>query len=698
MRIGWITDLAKNASSFFSIPTYSGEEPGQGSRNTTYMMKQSMFNSIASGCIYMISTSMSEAPLKVYRRAKSGDDEAEDHWMAELIRRPNPFLSPFEIWELTGIYMNTAGASYFELVRTQNNPTAPVLEMYPLRPDRIIPEMDSKRFITGYRYKPDNAGEVFYQPWQVLRIPFLDPFNLADEISPASRAAQEIDIDFRATGFTHRYLTNYGVPPGVLSTDQEITPDQANDIEERWWQKFNPFRGKIGRVPVLGKGSSFQAIGQNFRDMEFESIRNFVETRICGVFGVDPVLLPSWTGITHGGKYSNYAEARRHLWDETIIPLLRRIESKINSQVLSHEPNYYVKFDLSEVQALQENQTEKAQRMRILFDSEIAKLNEVREVVNLDSIGPEGDLFKSEIRAERIKKMREEMGGGEDEGDEEDEPSDKTDDEDKDVEQNSVKLEGLSSDEYIGKIQAAQRNLEKKFQTVMSGFFRDQKKAVVKEVNTNAIDDEQRRKIERQITKVITRSEGILLDLATEHLAEMILTGGEIGAEVIGPDFELDNADVIEFIEAYSLKFAQGVNDATDRQIRGILRRGFAEQWSVTKIRDKIREKFNDYSKERAQTIARTEVIRASSGGSKFAWKKAGVRELQWLAAEGDACPFCEELDGMIVGIDDSFVHEGEEIRAQDEDGNDIQMKVDYESVDHPPVHPNCRCAIIPVV
>src|SRR5690606_40263447 len=106
----------------------------------------------------------------------------EDHWLAQLLRRPNAFLSSFEIWELTGVYINTAGAAYFELVRTHDNPTAPVVEMYPLRPDKIDAVVDPKQFITAYKYRPDNAGEVTYQPWQILRIPYLDPFNLADEI------------------------------------------------------------------------------------------------------------------------------------------------------------------------------------------------------------------------------------------------------------------------------------------------------------------------------------------------------------------------------------------------------------------------------------------------------------------------------------------------------------------------------------
>jgi hypothetical protein len=81
--------------------------------------------------------------------------------------------------------------------------------------------------------------------------------------------------------------------------------------------------------------------------------------------------------------------------------------------------------------------------------------------------------------------------------------------------------------------------------------------------------------------------------------------------------------------------------------------------------------------KYRSETIARTEILRASNEGRNQAWQQ-GVEEgfispvsrKQW-AAEFDACDICMPFDGTDVALGEDFP-----------DGE-------------PPLHPNCRCDVI---
>lgn len=83
--------------------------------------------------------------------------------------------------------------------------------------------------------------------------------------------------------------------------------------------------------------------------------------------------------------------------------------------------------------------------------------------------------------------------------------------------------------------------------------------------------------------------------------------------------------------------------------------------------------------KYRTETIARTEILRASNEGRNQAWQQ-GIEEgyispaaqKQWVA-EFDACEICLPLDGISAPISGSFA-EGD-----------------------PPLHPNCRCDVIMV-
>jgi SPP1 gp7 family putative phage head morphogenesis protein len=81
-------------------------------------------------------------------------------------------------------------------------------------------------------------------------------------------------------------------------------------------------------------------------------------------------------------------------------------------------------------------------------------------------------------------------------------------------------------------------------------------------------------------------------------------------------------------------------------------------------------------SDQRAELIARTEVIRAISTGQKEALLMSGKKRWKWITAMDErVCKICGPLHGKVVNIGEPFlVLKGEEI---------------YNS----PIHPLCRCS-----
>jgi SPP1 gp7 family putative phage head morphogenesis protein len=87
--------------------------------------------------------------------------------------------------------------------------------------------------------------------------------------------------------------------------------------------------------------------------------------------------------------------------------------------------------------------------------------------------------------------------------------------------------------------------------------------------------------------------------------------------------------------------------------------------------------------KQRAEMIARTEIIAASTKGQIETWEDAKRRgvladDLQktWITTPDDKlCPICAPMDGVKVEVSEQF-------------------RVDGESLDGPPAHPNCRCSL----
>lgn len=83
--------------------------------------------------------------------------------------------------------------------------------------------------------------------------------------------------------------------------------------------------------------------------------------------------------------------------------------------------------------------------------------------------------------------------------------------------------------------------------------------------------------------------------------------------------------------------------------------------------------------RHRAETVARTEVIRASNAGQQAVWEQAQAdgrippdAERVWIVTPDDRlCPLCAPMEGMTVSVNATFGR-----------------------VPYPPLHPNCRCTM----
>jgi len=176
---------------------------------------------------------------------------------------------------------------------------------------------------------------------------------------------------------------------------------------------------------------------------------------------------------------------------------------------------------------------------------------------------------------------------------------------------------------------------------------------------------------------------------------------GKKEADVLGiemADF-LDRPDVVAAIRDESFLFAQSLGRSTTDAIRDQLARAIEQGESIPEIKKRLQTVFgfiDDQRKEswRAERVARTEVARAQTIGQREYWKQTGVVESVVWDASGDACPFCLEMDGKVVSINEVYFDKGAEMTVPFS-GKDISMGFNYADVPGPPLHPNCRCTLI---
>jgi SPP1 gp7 family putative phage head morphogenesis protein len=114
--------------------------------------------------------------------------------------------------------------------------------------------------------------------------------------------------------------------------------------------------------------------------------------------------------------------------------------------------------------------------------------------------------------------------------------------------------------------------------------------------------------------------------------------------------------------------FAKMTGDLS-ADVRRVISDGILQERSQGQILKSIDEIADTYDYA-AKRIVRTETMEAVNTGVMDEYRSEGVDKVEWLAAEG-CCPRCQELDGRVYSIDGGV---------------------------HAPLHPNCRCTLIPVV
>lgn len=104
------------------------------------------------------------------------------------------------------------------------------------------------------------------------------------------------------------------------------------------------------------------------------------------------------------------------------------------------------------------------------------------------------------------------------------------------------------------------------------------------------------------------------------------------------------------------------------------LQTGLARGYSVDKMSVVMRDAFTvDFNQ--ARRLIRTESMHFMNQGHLDSYKRHGIEYVEYVATDDDlCCADCEEMDGQIIAISD----------------------LNYDN--QPPLHPNCRCTLAPVI
>lgn len=317
-------------------------------------------NAICYRCIRMIAQSAASIPLRV---REEGEDYKE-HPILDLLNNPNSHQCGPDLFEEWYGYLMVAGNSYLELVSLNETPR----EVYVLRPDRMKIIAGEEGWPQSFQYSVNNQSVTFpikdgNEQAPILHTKLFHPTNDHYGMSPIEAAATAIDIHNAASNWNKALLDNSARPSGALiytAKEGQLTNEQyerlQNELEENFKGATN-----AGKPLLLEGGLDWKNMGLTPRDMDFIEAKYVAAREIALAFGVPPMLL----GIPGDNTYSNYAEANRTFWRQTILPLVERSAKTLTNWLRpSFGTALTLKPDITEVTALAQEREALWQRLQ----------------------------------------------------------------------------------------------------------------------------------------------------------------------------------------------------------------------------------------------------------------------------------------------------------------------------------------------
>jgi HK97 family phage portal protein len=248
------------------------------------------------------------------------------------------------------------GNGYVQVMRDGSG--KPV-ELFALRPERVAVVAGEDGWPSGYRYAV--GDKVLTLPaedgdgWPaVIHLKAFDPADDHYGAGCLAAAAQAVAIHNAASAWNRALLENAARPSGALVMEggegAGLTGDQFDRLKAELTEAFAG-AGNAGRPMLLEGGLRWQPLALTPADMDFAELKAAAARDIALAFGVPPMLL----GLPGDNTYSNYREASRALWRQTLLPLAGKILGGLSEGLRPWWPKLELLVDLDRVPALAED-------------------------------------------------------------------------------------------------------------------------------------------------------------------------------------------------------------------------------------------------------------------------------------------------------------------------------------------------------
>lgn len=308
-------------------------------------------------CINVIAEQICTVPIILYDK-KTKNPIPETDPLYQIFYEPNPYDNFDDMMSSISTFYSLYGEAFITNLPTVGKN----FEMWALDP-RLMKEVVDKDtgMLLGWIYNKKQSFELN----EIIQIKRRNPYNQWRGLSPLVSAATELNIDYKAGKYQESLLANGAVPGGIITVpDNAIMSQEEMTKLRRIWEQRHMGAAKGHKIAVLKGGLKYEPIAFDAQEMEFIDSRKFTRENILLTFGVPAVV----AGLTEGVNRTSAEAQLKLFWRTTIKPILERIQSKFNYDLLpQYYPNVGIKFDYRKIDELQKDFTSDAEVAKKFF-------------------------------------------------------------------------------------------------------------------------------------------------------------------------------------------------------------------------------------------------------------------------------------------------------------------------------------------
>lgn len=314
------TQASSGISGLFAQPTgMEAQMRAQGSNGTLFAI------------VDRIITTYSQVNWRLYRRAASGNPEdrreVTAHAALDLIRKPNSFMTGPALFETAQQHEELTGEQWLLISKVKGSKLP--LELWPVRPDRMRPVTDPRKFITGYEYVGPDGETVPLGLDEVIFMRRPNPLDPYRGLGPVQTILTDLDSSRYSREWNRRFFINGAEPGGILQVDKRLTDAEFNEARTRWAEQHKGVQA-AHRVAILENGLTWVDRKFTNRDMQFTELLDMSREAVREAFGFPKPLLGAVDDVNRANAEAGEVVFARWL----IVPRLQRMKAVLNTVLL----------------------------------------------------------------------------------------------------------------------------------------------------------------------------------------------------------------------------------------------------------------------------------------------------------------------------------------------------------------------------